>query len=95
MGSDGDGIKLVPARMFRASLYCTTCEQVVAIGPVAPEKSLACFQLGANNGRAIIERHWGRCAGGQIVVIAEELPAPAPAPSLLAQPGRRRQRSLG
>jgi hypothetical protein len=82
-------------RMYRASLYCTTCETVVAVGGPAPEKSLACFCLGANNGRAILDRHLGKCAGGQIVVLAEELPAPAPLPPLLSPPGRRRTRSLG
>lgn len=94
MGSDGDGIKLVPTRLFRASLYCTTCETVVAVGPPAPERSFACYQLGAAGGPAVLERHFGKCAGGALMVLVEELPAPEPPPPLLAAPGRRRVRSV-
>ncbi len=85
MGSD-DGITLVPARICRAILTCTTCNTVVAVGPpVTGAVADAAYLLGVIEGG----QHFGVCAGGAITVTVEQEPfaqpaaAPAPAPRRL------------
>jgi hypothetical protein len=75
MGSDDDGIKLVPARVSRAILTCTTCRTVVAVGPpVTGDDADAAYLLGAVEGVTPLARHLGICAGGQLKLTFEQEP---------------------
>ncbi len=90
MGSD-DGITLVPARICRAVLTCTTCNTVVAVGPpVTGDEAEAAYLLGVTEGGASMVRHFGICAGGALAFTFERQPIP----EMAKPPAARRLRSV-
>lgn len=95
MGSDDDGIKLIPARICRATLTCTTCKTVVVVGPpVTGSPAEAAYLLGVTDGGTCLVRHFGICAGGALEVTVEELPPPASVPTAAPPAPRRHLRSV-
>ena len=78
------GLTIVRDWWWRAILTCTTCHEVVLVGPASPRgPHWACYILGFKDdaiGTSL--RHLGKCAGGALDVSIESLP-PSNVPPLL------------
>jgi hypothetical protein len=66
---------------WRALVSCTTCKEVVIVGPATPRGAYwACYLVGFTDSsiRSSL-KHMGKCAGGALEVVIESMP-PTPAP---------------
>jgi hypothetical protein len=81
-------------RWVRASLWCTTCRIVVAVGPVCEREPLAAYELGrVDHAASAGPLHLGVCAGGALDVLLEEVPNPPPGESYETVSSRSSTRS--